>query len=436
MGDRVDVAARTLLEALVRQNRWSHTDFTRAYADTAETLGVKQAITTAHAGKWLGGKLRTLPYPTQCRVLERMFGMDVARLFGPPPPSGTNAEPPWLNPDEEVNAAATESARFAMHSEHTNVGPHTLEQFEADLRRIVTTYPNRPVYPQFVELRELRNRAFELLEGRQYPNQTRDLYLVAGLVCGVLSNASFDMGNLPAAETQARTAFLCAELAGHNGLRAWIRGTMALIAYWDDRPRAAVELTVDGARYTPESGTAMVRLLAIEARARGRMNDPATERALARVATARDTVVGHDDPGGMMTFPNAKVMFYSATARLWLGDNDNNRRAEHDAHQAVLAYEADPPERRRLGELNLARLDLAAALMGRDLDGTADHIRTVLDVSVRRPTDSVRRRLRQVASALDQPTYRGTRLAQDLRHEITAFTEQAAVPALPTGEPR
>jgi len=27
-----------------------------------------------------------------------------------------------------------------------------------------TTYPNRPVYPAFVELRELRNRTFELIE--------------------------------------------------------------------------------------------------------------------------------------------------------------------------------------------------------------------------------------------------------------------------------
>lgn len=79
------------------------------------------------------------------------------------------------------------SAPSGQFAEQSNVGPHTLDQFRADLARIATTYPNRPVYPVFVELRELRNRAFELLEGRQYPEQSRELYLVAGVLCGMLA---------------------------------------------------------------------------------------------------------------------------------------------------------------------------------------------------------------------------------------------------------
>jgi hypothetical protein len=161
-----------------------------------------------------------------------MFGESAEQLFGPPVQTSriavTTVEvvPVGSEPVEdlavqrEVAMAASESARFGQFAEQSNVGPHTLEQFRADLARIVTTYPNRPVYPLFVELRALRTRAFELLEGRQYPEQSRELYLVAGALCGVLANASFDLGWLPAAETQARTAFLCAELAGHNALRA------------------------------------------------------------------------------------------------------------------------------------------------------------------------------------------------------------------------
>ena len=160
---------------------------------------------------------------------------------------------------QEVEVAARESARFAQFVEASNVGPHTLEQFAEDITRIVTVYPNCAVYPLFVGLRELRDRAFGLIEGRQYPNQTRELYLVTGTICGVLSNASSDLGHLPAARTQARTAFLCAEMAGHNALRAWIRGTQALIAYWDDRPAEAVDLARDGYSYPPENGTAAVR---------------------------------------------------------------------------------------------------------------------------------------------------------------------------------
>ena len=329
--------------------------------------------------------------------------------------------------------AADESARFAQFAEQTNIGPHTLEQFAADIRRIVTVYPNRPVYPIFVEVRALRNRAFEKIEGRQFPDQTRDLYLATGLLCGILANASFDLGRLDAAETQARTAFLCAELAGSNWLRAWVRGTQSLIAYWDDRPRAAAELAASGRSYAAETGTAMVRLAAIEARAYGRMRDASgLDTALGLAADARDDVTGEDDPGGMMTFPEAKQSFYAATARLWLGGVEAAAQADRDAEYAVGAYEQDPPEQRRLGELNLARLDLAAARLAiGQIEGTAEQVRTVLEVCARRPTDSVTRRLRQVSAVLDQPRYRNNQIAGDLVDEISAFVNRAPVPALP-----
>jgi len=434
---------RTLLEALVRQRRWSHQDFCNAYAAASAEIGLSLTISPQHVGRWFGGKLKGLPYPAQCRVLEHMFGVDVTRLFGSPDadrpgtalarsgPSGNGPEE--YDPAEEISMAADESARFAQFAEQTNIGPHTLEQFAADIRRIVTVYPNRPVYPIFVEVRALRNRAFEKIEGRQFPDQTRDLYLATGLLCGILANASFDLGRLDAAETQARTAFLCAELAGSNWLRAWVRGTQSLIAYWDDRPRAAAELAASGRSYAAETGTAMVRLAAIEARAYGRMRDASgLDTALGLAADARDDVTGEDDPGGMMTFPEAKQSFYAATARLWLGGVEAAAQADRDAEYAVGAYEQDPPEQRRLGELNLARLDLAAARLAiGQIEGTAEQVRTVLEVCARRPTDSVTRRLRQVSAVLDQPRYRNNQIAGDLVDEISAFVNRAPVPALP-----
>lgn len=342
------------------------------------------------------------------------------------------------NPDEEISMAADEAARIAQFAEQTNVGPHTLEQFQADIRRIVTQYPNRPVYPLFVELRTLRSRAFEKLEGRQFPTQTKDLYLITGVLCGVLANASFDLGRLDAAETQARTAFLCAELSGCNWLRAWIRGTQALIAYWDDRPLVAVQLAEDGRQYVPELGTASVRLEAIAARAYGRMRDArGVDTALGIAADARAAVVADDDPGGMMAFPEGKQSYTAASARLWLGGRGGASLAERDADHAVHLYEQDPPEQRRIGELTLARLDLAAARLARsELEGTAAEVRTVLEVARRRPLESVNRRLRQVDAVLAQPRYRNERLASDLRDEIGVAVGRAALPAFPSSETR
>ncbi len=439
---------RTRLEQLVRQLRRTRAEFQKDFARTSDQLDEGLAVSMRQVDRWMVGDLDGLPHPVACRVLEQMFGESAERLFGPPDPTSraevTTVEVPGPAPvgrepvqdlalQREVTMAAAESARFGQFAEQSNVGPHTLEQFRADLARIVTTYPNRPVYPIFVELRALRNRAFELLEGRQYPEQSRELYLVAGVLCGVLANASFDLGWLPAAETQARTAFLCAELAGNNALRAWVRGMQSLVAYWDERPRAAVELAADGWRYVPETGTARVRLASIEARAHARLRDQrATENALARVEQARNEVRGPDDPGGMLAFPLAKQSFYTATARLWLGDQHSYTDAERAAAHAVELYEADPPEQRRLGELCLARLDLAASRLGRDdLDGATEQLQGVLAIAAQRRTEPVTRRLHQVGRALQRPRYQTSALALDLHDQIRGFIRAATPPALP-----
>jgi hypothetical protein len=439
---------RTRLEQLVHQLRRTRAEFQKDFARTADQVGERLDVSTRQAGRWLAGNIDVLPRPAACRVLEQMFGESAERLFGPPDPVSRRqvttvevSHPPLVGTEpvedmimqREVTMAAAESARFGQFAEQSNVGPHTLEQFRADLVRIVTTYPNRPVYPIFVELRALRNRAFELLEGRQYPEQSRELYLVAGVLCGVLANASFDLGWLPAAETQARTAFLCAELAGSNALRAWVRGTQSLVAYWDERPRAAVELAVDGWRYVPETGTARVRLASLEARAHARLRDQrATDHALGRAEQARDEVRGADDPGGMLAFPLAKQSYCAATARLWLGGQDSYTDAERDAAHAVGLYEGDPPEQRRLGELCLARLDLAAARLGRDdLDGSAEQLQIVLAIAAQRRIESVSRRLHQVGRTLRRPKYQTSALALDLYDQIHSFTRGSASPALP-----
>jgi hypothetical protein len=439
---------RTRLDQLLRQSRRTRAEFQKDFDRTSGQLDERITVSARQVVRWMTGKIDGLPHPAACRVLEQMFEESAERLFGPPDPVSRSAvttvkvtEPVLVSDapvedlavQKEVAMAASESARFGQFAEQSNVGPHTLEQFRADLVRIVTIYPNRPVYPLFVELRALRNRAFELLEGRQRPEQTRELYLVAGALCGVLANASFDLGWLPAAETQARTAFLCAELAGNNALRAWVRGTQSLVAYWDERLRDAIELAADGWRYVPETGTARVRLASLEARAHARLDDRrATENALIRAEQARNEMLGADDPGGMLAFPLAKQSYYAATARLWLGGKDSHTDAERDAAHAVELYEADPPEQRRLGELCLARLDLAAARFGHDdLDGVAEQLQDVLTIASQRRIESVSRRLRQVGRALRRPKYQTSALALNLHDQICGFVDASARATLP-----
>ncbi|MGH3995756.1 MAG: hypothetical protein ACRDSN_25210, partial [Pseudonocardiaceae bacterium] len=269
------------------------------------------------------------------------------------------------------------------------------------------------------------------LEGRQGPEQTRDLYLVAGLLCAILGESSRDLGLVPAARTQFRTAFLCGELAGNNWLRAWVRGKQANIAYWDDQPRAAAELAADGWQYVPETGTARVMVASNEACARARLRDQrAAEDALARTEQARDEVAGTDDLRGCLTFSLATQTNVVATTRLLLGGQPNLGDAERHAARAVELYEAEPPEKRSLGHLGQARLNLAAARLGRDdLEGAAADIGEVLTVAALRPSETVTRRLRQLANALERPRFQTTALALDLRDQIRTATHPPALPS-------
>ncbi|MGA5819982.1 hypothetical protein ACPC54_19220 [Kitasatospora sp. NPDC094028] len=366
--------------------------------------------------RWLKGQIGGLPRPASQRILKHLFGRSAEELFAPTPggssPTGhdvvaASASPrPAGNPEDTwtmLMTAADESARFAHLAEQTNVGPHTLEQMASDVTRIVTTYPNRPVVPLFWEAKALRDRSFTLLEGRQPPSMTSELYLLAGTLCGVLSNASFDLGVYHAAETHARTALLCAERAGHHALQTWIRGMQALIAYWDNRPAEAVRFVRLGSDLIPEGGTAAIRLASIEARALARLGR--RELAVAAIRRARDLRQDFDGEellGGLMAFPEAKEKFYASTAYLWLGEESDIAEAGNCAEEAVGMYVSLPAHEQRLGELSLARMDLALAdLGGGELEGAADQVDHVLAVAARRPTESVTRRLGQFARRLE-----------------------------------
>lgn len=333
-------------------------------------------------------------------------------------------------------AAANESARFAALAEASNVGPHTMEQLEADIRRIVRTYPNRPVGPLFQEVRELRDVAFRLLEGKQPPQYSRGLYFAAGVLCGVLANASFDLGRYEAAETQARAAFLCGELAAHNGLRSWIRGLQALIAYWDGRPSDAVRLAEAGSVFMPESGTAHIRLASIKARALGQLGHATDALAALHMADAmREQATEDGDlPGGMMAFPLAKGLFYASSTHLWLGGEQHLAEAESRAQEAVTLFSTAPPEQRRLGEEALARMDLAFARLGRgEIDGAAEQVHAVLTNNARRHTESVSKRLGHFDRHLSVHPAATSPIAIGLREAIIAH-QQHLPQALPPGE--
>ena len=166
-----------------------------------------------------------------------------------------------------VTSVARESGTHVARAELSNVGPAMLEQLTADVGRLSRALVSKPILPVFGELIDTHDRIYTLLDGHQSPSQTSDLYFLAGQTCGLLANASLDLGQNAAAAEHARSAWAYGDMIGHAALCAFGRATQSLIAYWSGAYAEATRYAEAGLALTV-SPNVRARLLALEARAR------------------------------------------------------------------------------------------------------------------------------------------------------------------------
>lgn len=277
---------------------------------------------------------------------------------------------------------------------------------------------------------------FRLLEGRQYPSQTRHLYVVAGWLSGLAAHVSLDLGDRSAAATHARTVVQCAEISEHSSLRAWARSFQSLAAYWAGDYRRAGDLAQAGHSEGrgPGAGTIKARLLSLEARARAAEGDNRSAlRVLALAHEARSTA-GPDELPGVFSFPEAKQWAYAGTTLLAVGGDEQTRHAIGASNRAVELYHAGPEGDRSPGDLQAAHLDLATAyLASGQVERAGAKLSEVFTAEVF--TASITIRLRNLAALLGSEPYRGAQSAVDLRAHIHEVTVRPALASNPT-EPR
>ncbi|HSL09362.1 MAG TPA: hypothetical protein VK887_15505 [Pseudonocardiaceae bacterium] len=354
-------------------------------------------LSERQAYRWVAGEVRSLPYPQAQATLEKMFGEPAARLLGPPYGTGAlrltrrhngmvtargTARTDW---EGQLIAMSADRARdFLTRIEASNVGAETLDQLLDDVRRLVTASQQQSLPTWLGDLVDTQNRAFELLEGRQRPEQTRDLYLVAGISCGLMALASMELGAFHDAMTQARAGYACADNAGHDGLRAWIRGLQAGHTYWAGRWEDSVRYAQLGAEAAARGrGTASVWLASAEARALAALNRlEEAHAALARAAEARDRVQLDelDSLGGICTFSRPRQLYFAADTLSWGGQAEATR-AERLALETLDAYAAAPAQDRSFGHEAGTRSALAVARVFQDeIDGAAEALAPVLDL--------------------------------------------------------
>jgi len=336
-----------------------------------------------------------------------------------------------------IMSAANESAAFAQRAGQTNVHPSSLEQIEADIDRISRDYLTQPIVPLVGEMRYVRDMTFAALEGHQYPSQTRQLYLFAAQLCGLLASASSDLAFYDAAKTQARTALLCTQLAEEPATGSWVMAIQSLIAFWDGRPTEAVDRAIAGQVLASEP-TDLLRLASLEARARARLGDlPGTREAIGRGQQILESTdaVRHTT---IFDFPAANALRCFGSAYLWLGAHE---AAESALEQALRLFEADTRESESsdsepasYAHLAVTRIDLALAHLGRgSIDAAEEVLRPVLALSPERRLSGIVRRSNDLHIALAAPRYAEARSARSLTSDIEAFCSVNARHALAEG---
>jgi hypothetical protein len=426
-----DEPPQTRLEQLLRQRHWTVRTFLRHYREASgEELSERQAY------RWIAGDLQKLPYPHARAALEHLFGEPVTRLFGPPYGVGqvTHAEQSRVRlrgdarPDWEgkvITMAADRARDFLARIEVSNVGQGTLDQLVDDVRRLVTVYQQLPLETILAEISDTQERAFTLLEGRQRPDQARDLYLLAGITSGLMAKASHDLGSPHDALTQARTAHACADNAGHDGLRAWTRGLQALITYWAGRFADSVRYAEQGAEAAERTrGTASIWLLSGKARALsalGRFDE--AHAAINHAGELRERVQLDelDELGGLCTFSRPRQLYYAADALAW-GGGPEAVHTERIAIEALDAYEVAPDVDRAFGDEAGTRCDLAVARVYRgEIDGAAEALAPVLALPPAQRIHGIVTSAEHVQRALLDVETPSPAVA-DLRGDLESFT--------------
>ncbi|MFN2495805.1 MAG: hypothetical protein ABR608_07845 [Pseudonocardiaceae bacterium] len=315
-----------------------------------------------------------------------------------------------FSPEDFVTEAADQSVEAAAQAQATNVGASRVPMLERTVDDIAHAYERAAPLPLFRRTLGVRNQVLELLEGRQHPHQTTQLYAVAGSVCALLAWMSGDYAQHTAALSQGDAAWVFAEQAGHDPVRALVRTTQAKTAYWAGQFEQSAEFAHDGLRHA--TGTNAVLLTSMEARAQARVG--AREQTVAALRRAEDARQDAGNaPGGLFGCTVIGQHCFAAGAHLTLGDTEAALTA---AEAAEAAFAATPVEQRSYNSITMARINATVAcVLAGNLDGAQRRLQQILTLPAEQRLDTFAQRLHRADRLLDTGRWRGNPQAAALR---------------------
>lgn len=316
-----------------------------------------------------------------------------------------------------IMTTADESARHGRQAGHSNVNDSQLSQWETELDHVAVDLLTEPVLPLVQRSRGIRDEAFTVLEGRQYPHQAERLYAITARACGLLAGVAADRFALYEAATKhVRTAAFAAELARRPALSAWVASVQSAVAFWQGRYRTAAVIAAQ-ARQSAPAGAEVARLASLEARAWAKVGDRAAMQEALNAANDARNADGPVAGVGVMDFPRSNQLRIAGTAQLWIGDHDRACVQLQDAVE-LLAEEYDS-----LVHLAVARADLALAeLHAGRLDAAQATLQPLISLRDTQPyLASAVRRTDDLLAALQEPLYATSQVARQMVDDIEGF---------------
>lgn len=320
--------------------------------------------------------------------------------------------------------AARSSAILRASVETPGISQFALTDIRQRLYRLATDYALTSDLALILsELVEVRDELHAALTIRQHhPNDTRDLYVLLGAACVLLSSISHDLSEPLAGMTQAGTAEMFAELSGHRGLLTWVYCTKAMIASWWATP-AEVLHYAHKAHAVGAFGIPAVRLAGLEARALARLGKQTEAIAVLQAAQdQRDKFGEYNDLqelGEVFTFPLPRQHYYNAATHLHLHDWVN---VERETTTVGDLYGTPTMGRAWPVTLTLTRIyQSRARLQEHGPEGAFDALRPVFDIPVMLRLPQTSQALSGLRNELVVKPFAALPAARDLSEAIRSF---------------
>lgn len=333
-----------------------------------------------------------------------------------------------------IDSVSRQSRDHAERAEMSNLPMPTLEELDAETRRLTKEHLYINSLELFGDTVRARDRVYRLLEGRQYPSQTTHLYLLAGILCALLADTSASVGYPQAASELVRAAGVYAEIIGHNSLRAWTRaGLQASIALWSSREYRALQLAESAADWptTNISRLHVNNASALYAASLGKEEE--ARNYLRNARDFRDRVQSddemYDEFRGMFAYPPEKQAQIAAVTLIKLGDAEG---AMTEASSALELYRSRPDDQRAFGNEASASIDLARGrLMSRDIEGARDALTDVFALPPIQRQEWFILRLKELRRDLNTRQYQRVPEIGDLSEEIEVYCSDTASRQVP-----